>query len=110
MALVTKKFESDLKSVMEGFDPIDLMTVEQLLDLEESFEARLAAVRSRIDAKKKPKGEYDFDDEKPKSPVTKVSGTYGKSFTDMDDEGQAKATVKAADAPKRGRGRPRKTV
>jgi hypothetical protein len=110
MSFVTNEFKKALSAIMEGFDPMDLMTEEQLAELAESFEAKLAAVRAKLDAKKKPKGDYDFEPEAPKAAKTKVSGTYGKSFTDMDDEGQERVAVKAAEAPKRGRGRPRKNV
>jgi len=111
MAFVSKEFTKIVSSVMEGYDPMDQMTEEQLLELEESFEAKLQAVRAKLDAKKKPKGEYDFDgEEKPKSAVTKVTGTYGKLHTDQDEEGQERVAAKAATQPKRGRGRPRKNA
>lgn len=110
MAFVSKDFTKTLSTVMEGYDPMDLMSVEELQALAESFEDRLAAVRAKLAKKAPKKGDYDFEPEAPKSAVTKVTGTYGKLHTDQDEEGQERVAAKAAEAPKRGRGRPRKTV
>jgi len=109
MALVSNEFVQALEAVRTR-DEFEGLDEETLIALEESFEAKLAAVRAKLDAKKKPKGEYDFDDEKPKSSVTKVTGTYGKLHTDQDEEGQERVAAKAATQVKRGRGRPRKNV
>ena len=110
MSYVTKDFQKALSTIMETTGPYDLLSEEQLTDLAESFEAKLAAVRAKLDSKKKKVGDYDFEPEKAKSAVTKVIGTYGKLHTDQDEEGQERVAAKAADAPKRGRGRPRKTA
>lgn len=109
MALISEKFVEAIKSVRER-DEFEGLNESELTVLEGTFETKLAAVRAKLAAKKPKKDEYDFDDEveKPKSSVTKVSGTYGKVHTDQDEEGQARVAAKAADAPKRGRGRPRK--
>lgn len=105
MAFVSKEFENIVKSVID--DEFSGLTEEQLVKLAESFEGQLERIRAKI--AKKPKDDYDFSDAavKPKSAVTKVIGTYGKAFTDMDDEGKEKVAVTAAAQPKRGRGRPR---
>lgn len=103
MAFVSKEFESIVKSVID--DEFSGLTEEQLVKLAESFEDKLERIRAKI--AKKPKDDYDFEPEKPKGAVTKVSGTYGKSYTDMDDEGKEKVAANQATQVKRGRGRPR---
>lgn len=105
MSFISKDFEQALKSVMEGYDPLDSMSIEELEALAESFEDRLEKIRAKI--AKKPKDEYDFEPEKPRSAKTKVQGSYGKSHTEVEDDAEKK--VKAPEsAIKRGRGRPRK--
>lgn len=101
--------QSGPKLSLESIDDLDLvgLTMEELVQMAESFEGQLEKIKAKI--AKKPKDDYDFADvaEKPKSPVTKVTGTYGKSWTDLDDEGKSKVAAVAATQVKRGRGRPR---
>ena len=103
MALVSKNFEGAVKSVIA--DEFAGLTEEQLIAMAESFEDKLERIRAKI--AKKPKDDYDFEPEKPRSAVTKVSGTYGKADTDLDDEGTERKAAVAATQVKRGRGRPR---
>lgn len=110
MAFISESLAKAIQSVVapieESVDEFAGLTEEQLVQMAESFEDKLEKIRAKI--AKKPKDEYDFEPEKPRAAKTKVSGTYGKSYTDMDDEGKEKADVKAATTVKRGRGRPRK--
>lgn len=91
--------------VAESVDEFDGLSEEQLVQMAESFEDKLEKIRAKI--AKKPKDDYDFEPEKPKAAKTTVTGTYGKSYTDMDDEGKEKVTKAAETQVKRGRGRPR---
>lgn len=101
MSFVSEDFKKSVQSVIAG--EFDGLTEEQLIEMAESFEDKLERIRAKL--AKKPKDDYDFEPEAPKSSKMKVSGSYGKAK--VDDEGE-EGTKAPAPAVKRGRGRPRK--